>query len=45
MRCTPYGDIKLMPKKEILGFKPAARLEQIGDKRSKQLEDRKHPTR
>jgi hypothetical protein len=39
-RCTPQGNIELMPKKEILGFKPAPRLEQIGDKRPKQMEDR-----
>ena len=42
VRCTPQGNIELMPKKEILGFKPAPRLEQIGDKRPKQMEYRKH---
>jgi hypothetical protein len=31
-----------MPKKEILDFKAASRLEQVRDKRSKQMEDRKH---
>ncbi|MGH9548294.1 MAG: hypothetical protein ACRD3W_02925 [Terriglobales bacterium] len=42
VRCTPQGNIELMPKKEIIDFKPAPRLEQIGDKRPKQMEDRKH---
>jgi hypothetical protein len=31
-----------MPKKEILDLKPAPRLEQVGDKRPKQMEHRKH---
>jgi hypothetical protein len=31
-----------MTEKEDLGFKPAPRLEQIGDKSCKQAEDRKH---
>jgi hypothetical protein len=31
-----------MPEKEILDLKPAPRPEQVGDKRPKQLEDRKH---
>jgi hypothetical protein len=30
-----------MPEKEVLDFKPAPRLEQIDDKRPKQMEDRK----
>jgi hypothetical protein len=42
VRCTPQGNIELMTKKEILDFKPAPRLEQVGDKRPKQMEDRKH---
>jgi hypothetical protein len=42
VRCTPQGNIELMPEKEILDFKPAPRPEQVGDKRHKQLEDRKH---
>jgi hypothetical protein len=42
---TPQGNIELMPKKEILDFKPAPRLEQVGDKCPKQTEDRKHRTR
>jgi hypothetical protein len=31
-----------MPKKEILDFKPAPRLEQVADKRPKQMEHGKH---
>jgi len=34
-----------MTKKEVLGFKPAPRLEQIGDDRPKHLENRKHHAR
>ena len=40
--CTPQGNIELMPKKEVLDFKPAPRLEQVGDIRSKQVDDHKH---
>jgi hypothetical protein len=42
VRRTPQSNIKLMPKKEILDFKPASRLEQVGDKRPEQLKKRKH---
>jgi hypothetical protein len=42
MRCTPQGNIELMSKKKVLDFKPAPRLEQIGDIHSKQMEDGKH---
>ena len=42
--CSPQGNIELMPKKEVLDFKPAPRLEQVGDNTSKQMEDRKHRT-
>jgi hypothetical protein len=31
-----------MPEKEVLDFKPAPRLEQVGDKRPKQLKKSKH---
>jgi hypothetical protein len=34
--------LELMTQKEVLNFKPAPRLEQIGDKRSKQVNDREH---
>jgi hypothetical protein len=31
-----------MAEKQVLGFKPAARLEQVGDKHSERVQDRKH---
>jgi hypothetical protein len=31
-----------MPEKEVLDFKPAPRLEQVGDKRPKQQKECKH---
>jgi hypothetical protein len=31
-----------MAEQQVLGFKPAARPEQIGDKHSKRVQDRKH---
>jgi hypothetical protein len=34
-RCAPQGNIELMPKKKVLDFKPAPRLEQVGGKRPK----------
>jgi hypothetical protein len=40
--CTPQRNIELMPEKEVLDFKPALRLEQVADRRSKQKEDHKH---
>jgi hypothetical protein len=42
--CSPQGDVELMPQKEVLNFKPAPRLEQIGDKCGQQMEDRQHRT-
>jgi hypothetical protein len=42
--CSPQGDVELMPQKEVLNFKPAPRLEQIGDKCLQQMEDREHRT-
>jgi hypothetical protein len=38
----PSGQYWLMPKKEILDFKPAPRPAQVGDKRPKQIEHGKH---
>ena len=35
-RCIPQGNIELVPEKEVLDFKLAPRLEQVGDKRPKQ---------
>src|SRR4030088_758871 len=41
-RSVPQGDVQLMTEKQVLGFKPASRLEQIGEIRSKQVGDREH---
>jgi hypothetical protein len=41
-RRPPQCDIQLMTEKQVLGFKPAARLEQVDQKHSKQVQDRKH---
>src|SRR5262245_14675236 len=38
----PQSNIELMSKKQILDLKPAPRLEQVCDKRSKQMEHGKH---
>jgi len=42
LRSPPQGDVELATQKEILDFKPALRFEQIGYKRRKQVDDRKH---
>jgi hypothetical protein len=42
VRCAPQNDIQLMAKKQVLGFKPAPRLKQVGDKRPNQIEDGQH---
>jgi hypothetical protein len=34
--------VELMAEKQILGFKPASRLEQIGDEHSEHVQDCKH---
>jgi hypothetical protein len=41
-RSMPQGNVELMTEKQVLRFKPAPRLEQIGDISSKQVDDRKH---
>jgi hypothetical protein len=41
-RRSSQDNAQLMTQKEVLKFKPASRLEQIGDKSSKQVDDRKH---
>src|SRR5277367_6397242 len=38
----PQGDAELMAKEQILGFKPAPRLEQIDNEHSKQVRDCEH---
>jgi hypothetical protein len=42
LRCMPQGDIELMSKEEIPDFQPPPRLEQVSDKRPKQVKDGKH---
>jgi hypothetical protein len=39
---SPQGDVELMTQKEVLDFKPAWWLEQIGYEGSKQVDNRKH---
>jgi hypothetical protein len=41
-RGPPQGDVDVMTQKEVLDFKPATRLEPIGYRRCKQVDDRKH---
>jgi len=41
-RSAPNGNIELMPKKQVLNFKPAPRPEQITDKRCKRMKNLKH---
>jgi hypothetical protein len=38
----PQGDVELMSEKQVLGFKPPPRLEQIKDEHSERVQDRKH---
>jgi hypothetical protein len=40
--CPPQCDIELMAEKQILGFKLAPRLEQVGYKHSERVQDCKH---
>jgi hypothetical protein len=42
LRRSSQDNVELMTQKEILNFKPPPRLEQIGDKCSKQVDGRKH---
>jgi hypothetical protein len=41
-RCSPHSDAQLMAEKQNLSLKPAPRLEQVGDKHSDRVQDRKH---
>src|SRR5438128_4120045 len=41
-RRTRQGDAELMTEKQVLGLKPAPRLEQVGDEHSERVQDRKH---
>ena len=40
--CPPQSDGELMTQKQILGLKPAPRLEQIADEHTERVQDRKH---
>ena len=42
LRGSPQGDVELMTQKEVLDFKSVPRLEKIGYKGCKQVDDRKH---
>ena len=39
---APQGDAELMTEKQVLGLKPAPRLEQVDDEHSERVQDRKH---
>jgi len=39
---APQCKVQLMPKKQYLGFKPGAGLDQIRDDRPKGIKNRKH---
>ena len=41
-RRPPQGDAELMAKEQVLGFKPAPRLEQVDDEHSERVQDREH---
>jgi hypothetical protein len=41
-RCPPQSDVELMTEKQVFGFKPAPRLEQVGDEHSERVQNHKH---
>jgi hypothetical protein len=41
-RCLPQSDVELMTEKQVLSFKPASRLQYVGDEHHEQVQDRKH---
>jgi hypothetical protein len=43
-RRSPQCDVELMTEKQVLGFKPASRLEDVGDEHHEQVQDGKHRT-
>ena len=43
-RSPPQGDIELMTETQELDFKSRSRLEQVGNKRCEQAEERDHQT-
>jgi hypothetical protein len=40
--CSPQRDVELMTQKQILGLKPAPRLEQVNDEKPEREQDRSH---
>jgi hypothetical protein len=40
--CPAQSDVELMTEKQILGFKPVPRLEQVGDEHYERVQDRNH---
>src|SRR5262249_49810731 len=44
-RRTPQGDAKLMAEEQILGFKPARRLEEVNDEHCERMQEREHRSR
>jgi hypothetical protein len=43
-RHPPQSDIELMTEKQVLGFEPESRLEDVGAEHHEQLQDGKHRT-
>src|SRR5438128_5884306 len=41
-RRTPQGDAELMAEEQILGFKPARRLEEVNDEHCERMQEREH---
>jgi hypothetical protein len=41
-RRSPQCDVKLMMKKQVLGFQPASRLENVDNEEPQHVQDRKH---
>jgi hypothetical protein len=44
-RCAPQGNAELMTKEQVLGLKPASRLEQVADEPSERVQNCKHRLR
>src|SRR5215470_6614927 len=44
-RRTPQGDAELMAKEQVLGFKPARRLEEGDDEHCERMQEREHRSR
>jgi hypothetical protein len=41
----PQGDIELIAEKQVFSFKPASRLEHIGDEHAERVQDRNHQSK